>query len=1383
MQQFVIVQKYLAVLDLKRIRVKNHIRDQTSYRSFLKLKFIVLQVFILIQVGAFCQVEYPLNVVPQEKIGLRLTNDESDPCATDKVHQFLMSTNPKYSAAIKQRNHAIDSLRNAQNYIRSAALFQYTIPVVVHVIHLGETVGVGSNISDAQIIWAIDGLNDRFSNTPPYNTSLDIEIDFCLATSDPYGLPTSGINRVNGTSVANFSTDGIRIGGLCDNPNEEAVKDLSRWPIYDYYNIWVVHTICGDYNGYARFPGGPENLDGLVIIASKMTEDATTLVHEVGHGLDLYHTFQGESGSGNCPEDYNCPASNGDCWQQGDMLCDTPPHKHCDCGEENPCDDEENWDNSRYNYMSYCFNPDQRTRFTPQQKVRMRITMEMFPRSALIESHGCEPPLVPFITIWDTENPGVSNNNQITIPGSGSGYTIWWEQISSNQLENIVIGNNTTTITLPAPGLYRIRILPGSGTFNGISFDNQGDRLKLISIEQWGDISWSSMAGAFAGCNNLILEASDIPDLSGVTNMSSMFMDCSSLNSPIGNWNTSSVTNMANLFDGASLFNGNIGGWNTSNVTNMSRIFAGASSFNQAIGGWNTTNVSSMAGMFTGASFFNKPIGGWNTGNVTDMEGMFSNATLFNQAIGNWNTANVTNMYQMFYQASEFDKDLSDWNTFGVINMGAMFYNASEFNKQLGNWNLHQEVFLENMLDFCGMSCETYDQTLIGWANNSETPDNCVLGAEGMIYWLAQDSRDYLVDTKNWTIGGDQFDNCSVCDHDGICEPGETINNCEDCEQFGDPGNTSLAYMEYFFDSDPGPGNGAPLSFANESNSIATYPLSLSTLSPGVHIIYVRAKNNIGKWGFTHRKLFYIRPEIEGQNRLLTNLEYFIDTDPGYGMGTALTLENNINSIDSYQLPLDALNPGIHVIYVRGKDNKGNWGFTHRKLFYIRPEPEGLNQLLTNLEYFIDTDPGFGEGIPLDLVNSTNSVESYILPLDTLDPGVHVIYARGKDNAGQWSFTQRKLFYIRPDDGLSNSILTNLEYFFDTDPGFGNGHPMTLENDTNSIESYILPLDTLEPGVHVLYIRGKDSANQWSFTQRKLFYIRPGEDGTNNVLTDLEYFIDNGPGFGEATPLTLENDSNSIASYMITLDTFTPGLHTLFMRAKDNQGKWSFTVVKPFTIYIVGPIVYVDWNATGQNIGTSWTNAFTTLPSALLLATLYDTIQEIWIAEGTYKPTSTADRNLSFVWSDSTKVYGGFVGNETDRSQRTTNPSLVVLSGDIGMSSHSTDNSYHVVVIDSTCQNCILDRLTIKLGYASLASNDRDKGAGIYSMGNAEIKDVVVEYSSAQGTGAAVYNIGSGADLRMMNCTFRFNDSPNGHDVHNAGGANIIIEGNVQIED
>ncbi|MBK8194344.1 MAG: DUF285 domain-containing protein [Lewinellaceae bacterium] len=183
---------------------------------------------------------------------------------------------------------------------------------------------------------------------------------------------------------------------------------------------------------------------------------------------------------------------------------------------------------------------------------------------------------------------------------------------------------------------------------------------KLLDISQWGAIAWTSMENAFFGCSNLNISATDVPNLSGVTDMSSMFRGCTALDGPanIGSWNTAAVTDISFMFVAASSFNQPIGGWNTAAVTDMRSMFNLASSFNQPIEGWNTTAVTVMGFMFSGASSFNQPIGGWNTAAVTDMGFMFAGASSFNQPIGGWNTAAVTNMIGMFSGASSFNQPI-----------------------------------------------------------------------------------------------------------------------------------------------------------------------------------------------------------------------------------------------------------------------------------------------------------------------------------------------------------------------------------------------------------------------------------------------------------------------------------------------------------------------------------------------------------------------------------------------------------------------------------------------------------------------------------------------------------------------------------------------------
>ena len=304
---------------------------------------------------------------------------QSAQCATDFIHNNLMQTDSAYRDQIVTLESQVKSITQNQANNKSTSTL-YTIPVVAHVIHLGEPIGTGSNISDIQIQQAIAGLNDRFRNVN--GLGIDVELEFCLASKDPNGNSTNGINRVDGSSVPNYSANGITpTGNPCSGAIETDIKDLSRWPVSDYYNIWVVSEICnGAFVGYASYPLGGL-YDGLVIVSTSVTSTSGTLPHEVGHGFFLYHTFNGDGGNVSCPVDTNCLID-------GDRVCDTPPHKQSDCGTTNPCTSSGVWDNSRYNYMAYC---PLVNRFTQGQKDRIRATAIVAPRVSLLTSVGCGP--------------------------------------------------------------------------------------------------------------------------------------------------------------------------------------------------------------------------------------------------------------------------------------------------------------------------------------------------------------------------------------------------------------------------------------------------------------------------------------------------------------------------------------------------------------------------------------------------------------------------------------------------------------------------------------------------------------------------------------------------------------------------------------------------------------------------------------------------------------------------------------------------------------------------------------------------------------------------------------------------------------------------------
>ena len=374
-----------------------------------------------------------------------------------------------------------------------------------------------------------------------------------------------------------------------------------------------------------------------------------------------------------------------------------------------------------------------------------------------------------FITTWKTDNPGVSEDNQIiipTFPGETYDYTVDWGD--GNTHTNIT---GDATHTYSVAGTYQVSI---SGEFPRIYFNNQHtatetDSNKLLLIEQWGDIRWSSMRSAFAGCVNVDVSAFDTPDFSSVSEISAMFNGCKNL---IGN---SSFSN-----------------WNVQKVVNMSGMFSNTDLFNQDLSKWDVQNVKDMGGMFSRALSFNSNIGEWNVGNVYIMNDMFAQTASFNQDIGNWDVSNVKGMEAMFNSAISFNQNLSNWDVSNAELMNYMFLSATAFDQSLGKWNISQVPEMYGMLDATGLSVENYDTTLIGWSKLSNLQPNMEFSAYGLQYCESQEARQIIIDTYGWTFNYDgkvpfcnedndldgvldQFDNCLET------KPNATVNDngCE----------------------------------------------------------------------------------------------------------------------------------------------------------------------------------------------------------------------------------------------------------------------------------------------------------------------------------------------------------------------------------------------------------------------------------------------------------------------------------------------------------------------------------------------------------------------------------------------------------------------------
>ncbi|MEJ6792047.1 MAG: M43 family zinc metalloprotease [Lacinutrix sp.] len=327
--------------------------------------------FKLLMLTMFC---LPTLVLAQNKV-----NAQPEKCLTDIYNANLLETNPDMMGSETFKLNLEQKINNAKN--NGFKKVVVNIPLVIHVLHNGEPIGSGPNITDAQVLSQVTVLNEDFRNmvgTPGQSSAggVDVEVNFVLAQQTPNGCPTNGINRVN----------------ICqDGTDQAAVNSWKAQTIWNrdlYMNMWSSKYV-GDLNGilgFAQFPGGPANTDGVsaghTYFGSSDYNDGTfntsppydkgrTMTHEVGHYLGLFHTFQGG------------------CVGAGDGVADTPavdapnygcPTGHSSCGTVDMLE----------NYMDYtddlCMNT-----YTAGQKVVVQAVLAGS-RSTLSTSNGANPP-------------------------------------------------------------------------------------------------------------------------------------------------------------------------------------------------------------------------------------------------------------------------------------------------------------------------------------------------------------------------------------------------------------------------------------------------------------------------------------------------------------------------------------------------------------------------------------------------------------------------------------------------------------------------------------------------------------------------------------------------------------------------------------------------------------------------------------------------------------------------------------------------------------------------------------------------------------------------------------------------------------------------------
>ena len=327
----------------------------------------------------------------------------------------------------------------------------------------------------------------------------------------------------------------------------------------------------------------------------------------------------------------------------------------------------------------------------------------------------------PLVLRVNTSLPGTSTDTQYYLNegiglSQGFDYTVERCDEDGNVLETISTTSPSLLLAWDAPGEYLIKIYPqadGSG-FPRIYHNTTGtnfygyDSRKVTEVLQWGSVNYSairmngcqnlegdpidtpnisqSLAYAFSYCNKWNPASISYWDVSSVTDMTSMFRDCTSFDQPLNGWDVSSVTGMAWMFSGCTAFDQPMNSWNVSSVAYMNQMFYGCTSFDQPLNGWDVSSVTNMSWMFMDCTSFNQDISGWDVSLVTDMSAMFYGCTSFDQPLNGWDVSSVTEMDQMFRHCRSFNQPLNSWDVSSVTDMSYMFRDCISFNQDISGW-------------------------------------------------------------------------------------------------------------------------------------------------------------------------------------------------------------------------------------------------------------------------------------------------------------------------------------------------------------------------------------------------------------------------------------------------------------------------------------------------------------------------------------------------------------------------------------------------------------------------------------------------------------------------------------------------------------------------
>jgi hypothetical protein len=382
-----------------------------------------------------------------------------------------------------------------------------------------------------------------------------------------------------------------------------------------------------------------------------------------------------------------------------------------------------------------------------------------------------------------------------------------------------------------------------------------------------------------------------------------------------------------------------------------------------------------------------------------------------------------------------------------------------------------------------------------------------------------------------------------------------------------------ITRIEYFFDTDPGFGSGIPVIFTPDSLVSTAFTVNVSGIPAGLHMFCMRAGNAVNVWSVVSNRLFAVFDYAGSQN--IVQMEYFVDNDPGFGSGSQVSITQGSQVSKQFTIDLTGVGPGIHILVVRCRNILNQWSLTgHYSFLYAATSFEDI----ANLEYYIDYDPGYGNGHTILVTPGKNITKSFVIDLTGVLPGIHKLITRCRNSAGQWSQVGHYLFNaVDPEIG----DIRQIEYFFDADPGFGNGKPVTVVPGTDISKTFSPDLTGLSDGIHLMWLRSKNLYNRWSSPAKTLFLK---EDTVIHLVAKLEYYFTKDPGYGNGKNVPVIPARELTSNFILDTNDVSAGNYFLVTRVKNNAARWSIISSKPIVVRTKTwtGLIDDDWKVPGN---------------------------------------------------------------------------------------------------------------------------------------------------------------------------------------------------------